>query len=62
MSTVFVWVLMAVSIDPLKPECPHHRTAAVYATQEACKAADAMERAAGSEAVWECAKMQVRKK
>ena len=60
MST-FVWVLLAMSIDPLKPECVHQRVAAVLASQESCETVATAMRVPGADTVWECSKMQVKK-
>jgi hypothetical protein len=64
MSTAVVWVLLAMSIDPLKPECTHQRVARVFASQERCESVSTAMRAttAGTETntvTWECWKAQL---
>jgi hypothetical protein len=62
MNTVFVWVLLATSIDPLKAECLHVRVAGVYGSEATCQRVETAERAPGApgvDTVWNCEKMQV---
>jgi hypothetical protein len=63
LSTAAVWVLLAMSIDPLKPECLHQRVAEVFAAQERCETSATAMRAAivGTDTntvTWECSKVQ----
>lgn len=64
MSTAVVWILLAMSIDPLKPECTHQRVAKVFSSEERCKSVATAMRAAiaGTETdtvTWECWKAQL---
>ena len=61
MNTAIVWVLLATSIDPIKVECIHVRVAAVFTTEAGCKTVETAERAPGTDTVWNCQKMQLRK-
>jgi hypothetical protein len=58
-NTAVVWVLLAMSIDPLKPECPHQRVSAAYVSQEACDTIAKAMRSSGADTVWECAKVRL---
>lgn len=61
MNTAVVWVLLAMSIDPLKPECAHQRVASVYASQEGCEIVVKAMRTASADTVWECWKVRFEK-
>lgn len=59
LTTLVVWVLLAMSVDPLKAECTHQRVVAAYENKERCETSAKAMRNSGSDTVWECEEVQL---